>query len=413
MKKHLILSVGAVLLSALSTAAAPSASPAVGLVVDAGRTLVAKREGGGFDLFVGGALGLGSILLVEDTDRAGARLSEFTLRDLARNPVNGDEKRILDGRFLDPKDDIHSLLDSTPEAHDRLGSSYRVYLPPVAVFGYAASRSGKLAFVDGARFTLRAFALPFADYRGPFHDNRFVLRNSLGEWYLESPDFPRPAPSKAGPKGDPGPVGPAGPKGEAGPAGALGAQGPAGPRGERGLTGEKGDVGPAGPQGPAGTAAAAPTGDQVSAADLETMRSLNQEMKDLFAEMVQMLTKSQSGAEPGSMLYGLLDSGKMNLLFDSLDYSLKDNQENGYIIDPRNLKNIVVYVSKVFRFDLETRLKSGSKEDLRAYVFRNEKEPIGYIRFSPSGTGTGISLVELTAPDKPLQPFDKILFNFK
>ena len=392
---------------------------------------VSRREAGGFDLWVKKTAGLGSILLVEERENLSQHGPEYSLRDSVWNSVNGDEKRLLNGQFIDPALAIHSIVDSTSEATDRFGSAFHILLPAKAIFGYAATRSGQVSFADGTRFTIRAFSLPYANYKGKYRDNPFTLRSRNGAWYLEPPSgaVPDAAPKgehgSAGPKGDPGPAGLKGTQGLAGLSGAAGPAGPAGAKGEPGIpglrgpagipglpgvAGQPGPVGLPGPAGPPGPAAeAGPPGDQLSKADLENMRNLNQEMKDLFAEMVLMLSKAQANPAPNSMLYSLLDSGKMQLLFDSLDYSLKDNQENGYIIDPRNLASIVVYVSKVFRFELGSRLKNG----VTAYVFRNEKEPIGYIRFSEASGGMVVALVELTSSDKQLQPFDKIMFNFK
>jgi len=92
---------------------------------------------------------------------------------------------------------------------------------------------------------------------------------------------------------------------------------------------------------------------------------------------------------------------------EQLNYAIgsftKDNRENGYILDPRNTKGIVVYLNDIYN------VKSGTV----GYVFRRDDEFIGTIRFSVNSDLVTASLEELSSKDRPLEPFDKILIQIQ
>jgi hypothetical protein len=89
--------------------------------------------------------------------------------------VNGDEQRILNGAPL-PGNRYWSIIDSTPEPHPELGEAFHLYIPYILYYGYENTRHGEVYVVDGTYFNLRAFSLPYGDYRGSFRDNPYVLR---------------------------------------------------------------------------------------------------------------------------------------------------------------------------------------------------------------------------------------------
>jgi hypothetical protein len=89
--------------------------------------------------------------------------------------VNGDEVRILDGRPIPKSSRIWSLVDSSPEIHGELGEAFHIYIPYILYYGYEHSRHGEVYVVDGTYLNVRVFALPYADYRGPYRDNPFTL----------------------------------------------------------------------------------------------------------------------------------------------------------------------------------------------------------------------------------------------
>ena len=86
-----------------------------------------------------------------------------------------------------------------------------------------------------------------------------------------------------------------------------------------------------------------------------------------------------------------------NYAFDSI---LKEKPESGYIIDPRDKKNIIVYVKKMHR------IKSGRI----AFIFRDDDEYIGKIKFFMKKDSIRAMIIE-TARDKKVKPFDKILMK--
>ncbi len=82
----------------------------------------------------------------------------------------------------------------------------------------------------------------------------------------------------------------------------------------------------------------------------------------------------------------------------ALEELTNQNRENGYILDPRNTDNIVVYL------DALRQVVDGTI----GYVFRRDDEFIGTIRFESDGSRVSASLVEL-AGDTKLAPYDKVL----
>jgi hypothetical protein len=94
-------------------------------------------------------------------------------------------------------------------------------------------------------------------------------------------------------------------------------------------------------------------------------------------------------------------------IIDQLNYGIssftKNNRENGYILDPRNTKGIVVYLNDIYN------VKNGTI----GYVFRRDDEFIGTIRFSVNSDLVTASLEELSSKDRPLEPFDKILIQIQ
>ena len=145
--------------------------------------LIEPAEGDGFNLWVRKTEAIRSVLITESSADPEKRVHSYALRAAAYNDVNGDERRLLDGKFLDPAQKLYSLIDSTPEQHGYLGDAFRIYIPPTVTYGYAWSRAGEIAVGDGTFLNVRAFAKPYADYSGGFVDNPFVVR--VSEIYRE------------------------------------------------------------------------------------------------------------------------------------------------------------------------------------------------------------------------------------
>ncbi|MCF7929182.1 MAG: hypothetical protein K9L68_10320 [Spirochaetales bacterium] len=366
--------------------------------------IIEYHEGGkegDYDLWVRKKAGISSVLLIEPGSNRSASGDVYSLRNPRYHPTNGDEKRLLNGKFIDEEREIYSIVDSSPERHPTLGRAFHLYIPPTVVYGYPWSRSGHMEMKDGVRFGIRSFARPYADYSGSFETRDFVLSVS-GKRSDESPSTASKAPASQPVQGS---------QGETGARGPASPQGPPGPRGEPGPQGPQGESGPQGPPGPPGDPGI--TEEEIASfrVRMEKLERVSESMKKLYSRLIFLMTEfDRETGGTGSLVSALggveIDS---ELLADSLDYSLRNNKENGYVLEPSEDENIKVYISKVFRFADENRLETG---DI-GYVFRNEDEPIGYIRFFVDDGDISASLIELVAADNELRPFDKILLDLK
>jgi hypothetical protein len=136
---------------------------------------IEQRVDGGFHLFVRKKPDISSVLLTESTRDPALREDNFAYRSPEWNPINGDEIRVLDGRPISQGREIWSLIDSSPEHHPELGAAFHIYIPYILTFGSENTRHGEVYVVNGTYFNIRAFSLPFADYRGRFRDNPYIL----------------------------------------------------------------------------------------------------------------------------------------------------------------------------------------------------------------------------------------------
>ena len=137
---------------------------------------IEQRVDGGFHLFIRKKPDIGSVLLTESTRDPSFRSENYAYRAPEWNAVNGNEIRVLDGVPIPRENRIFSLIDSTPENHPELGEAFHIYIPYILNYGYEGGRHGEVYVVDGTYLNVRAFSLPYADYRGNFKDNPFVLR---------------------------------------------------------------------------------------------------------------------------------------------------------------------------------------------------------------------------------------------
>ncbi len=133
-------------------------------------------EEGGYHLFIRQKDGVASVLLTETTKTLDGMADNYAYRALEWNAINGDEKRMLDGAFLDSPTSRYSLIDSTPEADADFGSSFHIYIPERMEFGYPWSRNGVVQIQKGTFISIRTFTKPYADYEGSdFLDNPFMF----------------------------------------------------------------------------------------------------------------------------------------------------------------------------------------------------------------------------------------------
>jgi len=129
----------------------------------------------GFDLYIRAKELLGSVMITESSADPGEEVDSFAFRAQSYNSVNGDERRILNGEFLDLGKELFFLIDSTPESNDFLGLAFRIHVPYQLEYGYPWSREGQVRVGRGTWLNIRTFEKPFADYDGPWMDNPFVL----------------------------------------------------------------------------------------------------------------------------------------------------------------------------------------------------------------------------------------------
>lgn len=138
---------------------------------------IEQRGDGGFHLFIRKKPELESVLLAESTRDPALQADNYTYRVLEWNEINGDEIRVLNGAPLTGSKMLGwSIIDSTPEAYPAFGEAFHLYVPYILNYGYENTRHGEIYVRDGVYFNLRTFALPYADYRGEFRDNPFVLQ---------------------------------------------------------------------------------------------------------------------------------------------------------------------------------------------------------------------------------------------
>ncbi|MDR0315827.1 MAG: VWA domain-containing protein [Treponema sp.] len=136
---------------------------------------IEQRVDGGFHLFIRKKPDIGSVLLTESTRDPTYTLDSYAYRAAEWNAINGDEVRLINGSPISPESRIYSLIASNSEIHPELGPAFHIYIPYLIYYGYDDGRHGEVYVVNGTYFNIRAFQLPYGDYRGAFRENPFVL----------------------------------------------------------------------------------------------------------------------------------------------------------------------------------------------------------------------------------------------
>ena len=134
------------------------------------------RPDGGYHLFVRYKPDISSVLLTESTRDPTFRAQNYAYRAPEKNEINGDEIRLINGYPIPAESRIYSLVSSTPIRHPGLGWAYHIYIPYMLEYGYESGRHGEVQVGDGTYLNIRAFYYAYADYRGAFRDNPFILR---------------------------------------------------------------------------------------------------------------------------------------------------------------------------------------------------------------------------------------------
>lgn len=137
---------------------------------------IIQSPDGGYHLYIRKKGDIASVLLTETTRDPNMKADNYAYRAPLYNPVNGDEKRLLDGAFIAPDKKLYSLIDSTPEKDTPLGEAFHIWIPYIILYGYDWSRHGEVQVLDGTFLNIRAFSKPYSDYTGSFADNPFRLQ---------------------------------------------------------------------------------------------------------------------------------------------------------------------------------------------------------------------------------------------
>jgi hypothetical protein len=137
---------------------------------------IVQSPDGGYHLYIRKKADIRSVLLTETTRDPKLRSDNYAYRAPDYNPVNGDEKRLLDGSFIPPEKKIFSLIDSTVENYLPFGEAFHIWIPYVIQYGYSWTRNGEVQVLDGTYVNIRSFSKPYSDYSGSFTDNPFRLR---------------------------------------------------------------------------------------------------------------------------------------------------------------------------------------------------------------------------------------------
>jgi len=145
------------------------------LSINPGDVSLELRADGGFHLFIRKKPDINSILLTETTRDPSMNSENYAYRAGEWNAINGNEIRLLNGVPIPPESRIYSLVSSTVVNHPVLGQAFHIYIPYVIYYGYEDGRHGEVYLTDGTYLNIRSFSLPYADYRGAFRDNPFML----------------------------------------------------------------------------------------------------------------------------------------------------------------------------------------------------------------------------------------------
>ena len=162
--------------------------PRASLLLSAEDLRIEQRADGGYHLYIRKKPGIGSVLLAESTKDPDLKEANYSYRALEWNPVNGDEKRMLNGAFIPAASKVYSLIDSSAEADEEFGEAFHIFIPWVVAWGYSWTRNGQVFIHDGTFINVRTFNLPYGDYAGAFFDNPYLIR------LVQKPQAPPPLP---------------------------------------------------------------------------------------------------------------------------------------------------------------------------------------------------------------------------
>ncbi len=145
-----------------------------------------EKVEGGCNLFIRKKDGLESVMLTETTKDPLGKEDNYAYRAREWNATNGDERRILDGEFLDAKEKgLYFLIDSSAQDDAQFGKAFLIFIPDELVYGYDWSRHGTVQVGMGTFINIRGFEKKYCDYTGAYFDNPYMFN-------LEKRKRPRP-----------------------------------------------------------------------------------------------------------------------------------------------------------------------------------------------------------------------------
>jgi len=146
-----------------------------------------EKVDGGTNIYIRKKPGLESVMLTETTKDPLGKEDNYAYRAREWNPVNGDEKRILDGEVLDSKErGLYFLVDSNAGDDAQFGKAFLIFVPDELVYGYDWTRHGTVQVGKGTFINIRGFEKKYCDYTGAFFDNPYMFN-------FEKRKRPRPA----------------------------------------------------------------------------------------------------------------------------------------------------------------------------------------------------------------------------
>ncbi len=150
---------------------------------------IEQKGDDGYHLYVRKKPDIRSVLLAESTGDPEKKVASYALRSETYNTTNGDERRLLDGKYLDKNSwsgARYSIVDSTPEKNDRFTLAFHLFLPFVVIYGDPSlPRYGREEIKDGMFLNIISFEKEFADYTGAFKENPF--RVSISQRQISTP----------------------------------------------------------------------------------------------------------------------------------------------------------------------------------------------------------------------------------
>lgn len=151
------------------------------LKVERSDIYIEKVDGNSYDIYVQKKGDIESVMLIY-----GETIDDeyYSLRALEYNSINGNEKRILNGKVLEQNNNF-SIIDSTPTMHDKLGEAFRLRLTGKVLVGSRFHGNERVATIkEGDPINIRTFSQKYCDHdSGVYQDNRIELLPDEEEEY--------------------------------------------------------------------------------------------------------------------------------------------------------------------------------------------------------------------------------------